>query len=81
MSRQSICWDNAVMEQFFLNLKMERVRWRNYADHPETIHDVTDYIVAFYNSQRLHSALGYRPPNAFEWKMAIAQPIFVSEKT
>ena len=24
------------------------------------------YIVAFYNRKRLHSALGYRSPNAFE---------------
>jgi transposase InsO family protein len=25
MSRKGNCWDNAVMERFFLNLKMERV--------------------------------------------------------
>ena len=25
MSRKGKCWDNAVMERFFLNLKMERV--------------------------------------------------------
>ena len=25
MSRLGNCWDNAVMERFFLNLKMERV--------------------------------------------------------
>ncbi len=27
MSREGNCWDNAVAERFFLNLKMERV-WR-----------------------------------------------------
>jgi putative transposase len=70
MSRKGNCWDNAVMERFFLNLKMERVWQRDYANHQEAINDVTDYIVGFYNSQRLHSTLGYRPPNAYEREMA-----------
>jgi putative transposase len=69
------------MERFFLNLKMERVWRREYANHQEAINDVTDYIVGFYNSRRLHSTLGYRPPNGYEREMAAGQPIFVSEKT
>src|SRR5690606_29049058 len=35
MSRKGNCWDNAVMERFFLNLKMERVWQRDYANHAE----------------------------------------------
>ena len=66
MSRKGNCWDNSVMEHFFLNLKMERVWQRDYANHAEAIHDVADYIVNFYNSVRLHSKLGYLSPNAFE---------------
>jgi putative transposase len=81
MSRKGNCWDNSVMERFFLNLKMERVWRKDYANHQEAINDVTDYIVGFYNSQRLHSTLGYRPPNDYEREMAVGQPIFVSEKT
>jgi len=79
MSRKGNCWDNAVMERFFLNLKMERVWRRDYANHQEAIRDVTDYIVGFYNSKRLHSTLGYLPPNGYERKMAEQQPISVSE--
>lgn len=79
MSRKGNCWDNAVMERFFLNLKMERVWQRDYANHAEAIRDVTDYIVAFYNSTRLHSTLGYLPPNVFESQSADIQPIAVSE--
>ena len=30
MSRKGNCWDNAVMERFFLNLKMERVWQKDY---------------------------------------------------
>ncbi len=81
MSRKGNCWDNAVMERFFLNLKMERVWQRDYANHAEAMSDIADYIVGFYNSVRLHSKLGNLPPNAFEQQSAINQPIDVSEKT
>ena len=79
MSRKSNCWDNAVMERFFLNLKMERVWQTDYANHGEAIRNITDYIVVFYNSTRLHSTLGYLPPNAYELTSATKQPIAVSE--
>jgi putative transposase len=75
MSRKGNCWDNAVMERFFLNLKMERVWQRDYANHAEATSDIADYIVCFYNSVRLHSKLGNLPPNAFGQKSAINQPI------
>jgi putative transposase len=81
MSRKGNCWDNAVMERFFLNLKMERVWQRDYANRAEATCDIADYIVGFYNSVRLHSTLGYLPPNAFELKSAAKQPIDVSEIT
>lgn len=78
MSRKGNCWDNAVMERFFLNLKMERVWQRDYANHTEAIRDITDYIVGFYNSERLHSTLGYMPPTVYERKKAEERPIAVS---
>ena len=81
MSRKGNCWDNAVMERFFLNLKMERVWQRDYANHAEAMRDIADYIVNFYNSVRLHSTLGNLPPNAFEQQSAIKQPIGVCELT
>jgi transposase InsO family protein len=81
MSRKGNCWDNAVMERFFLSLKTERVWQRDYANHAEAMTDIADYIVGFYNSVRLHSKLGNLPPNAFEQQSAITQPIAVSEKT
>ena len=81
MSRKGNCWDNAVMERFFLNLKMERVWHRDYANHAEATSDIADYIVSFYNSERLHSTLGNLPPNAFEHESATKQPIGVYEIT
>ena len=81
MSRKGNCWDNLVMQRFFLNLKMERVWQRDYANHAEAMRDIADYIVNFYNSVRLHSTLGNLPPNAFEHQSAIKQPIGVCELT
>ena len=70
-----------VMERFFLNLKMERVWHRDYANHEEAMRDVMDYIVNFYNSKRLHSSIGYWSPNEYERINTMKQPILVSEKT
>jgi len=81
MSRRGNCWDNAVVERFFLSLKMERVWQRRYANHGEARRDIADYIVGFYNAERIHSTLGYLPPNVYERKMAVEPPIEVSEIT
>jgi len=81
MSGKGNCWDNAVMERFFLNLKMERVWQKDYANHGEAIADITHYIVAFYNNARLHSTLGYVPPNDYETAAVKKQPIRVSENS
>ena len=75
MSRKGNCWDNAVMERFFLNLKMERVWQREYANQMEAPSDVGDYIVGFYNCQRHHSALGSLAPIDFEKQFVAKQPI------
>ena len=81
MSRKGNCWDSAVMERFFLNLKMECVWQKDYANHAEATNDIADYIVGFHNSERLHSKLGNSPPNAFEQISATSQPIGLCEIT
>ena len=81
MSRKGNCWDNAVIERFFLNLKMERVWQKDYANHAEATNDIADYIVGFYNSIRLHSKLGNLSPNAFERESTSKKPIKLSKIT
>lgn len=81
MSRKGNCWDNAVMERFFLNLKRERVWQRDYANHAEAVRDVTEYIVGFYNNVRLHSTIGYLTPTAYERFKSDVKPIMVSVNT
>jgi transposase InsO family protein len=70
MSRKGDCWDNSVVESFFGSLKQERVHWRHYQSRHEAQQDVLNYIAMFYNSQRLHSYLGYKSPNQYEAEMA-----------
>ena len=79
MSRKGNCWENAVVERFFLNLKAERVWQKDYANHAEATQDVAHCIVNFYNAQRLHSTLGNLSPIAFEHQSAIKKPIEVSK--
>jgi len=66
MSRSGNCWDNAVMERFFGSLKSERTDQITYSTREEAKSDIIDYIEMFYNSQRLHSTLGYVTPLQFE---------------
>lgn len=81
MSRKGNFWDNAVMERFFLNLKMERVWQREYANQMGVCKDETEYIVGFYNCTRRHSTLGNLTPIVYEKRFAAKQPIPVSEIT
>jgi putative transposase len=67
MSRKGNCYDNAVMEAFWSTLKLELI-YRSEAFHScaQARQSLFDYIEVFYNRQRLHSALGYQSPAAFE---------------
>ncbi len=69
------------MERFYLNLKMERVWQRDYANQLEASKDITDYIVGFYNCVRLHSTLGNVSPIIYEREIAAKELIEVSEIT
>ena len=81
MSRKGNCWNNAVMERFFLNLKMERVWHQDYGNHQEATNDIADYIVGFYNAVGLHSKLGNMSPNAFERESTSKTSIKLSKIT
>ena len=59
-------YDNAMCESFFATLECElldRTRFRTAADARR---EVFSFIEGFYNTRRLHSALGYQTPAHFE---------------
>jgi transposase InsO family protein len=66
MSRVGCPWDNAMAESFMKTLKTEEVDGRAYRHLAEARDSIEDFIERVYNAQRLHSALNYLAPEAFE---------------
>jgi transposase InsO family protein len=62
MSAKANPYDNAVMESFFATLKTECFQHHIPQDSRQAHRMLFDYIESFYNTQRLHSSLGYRSP-------------------
>ena len=50
-------------ESFFAALKNELVNRTAYPTRRAAMNDIARYIEPPYNPRRLHSAIGYRPPN------------------
>lgn len=72
MSRRGNCWDNAVAESFFATLKKELVYRRSWSSRLDLRTAVFDYIEAFYNRRRLHSAIAYQTPAHVEQQHLLA---------
>ena len=68
MSRKGNCWDNAVAESFFSNLKSEQIKKRIYPTRAEAKSEIFDYIEGFYNRVRRHKHLDQLSPLEFERK-------------
>jgi transposase InsO family protein len=66
MSRTGNPYDNAKAESFMKTLKSEEVYLHQYRDQEEARAAIQRFIEEVYNRKRLHSALGYLPPDVFE---------------
>jgi len=68
MSRKGNPYDNAFAESFFKTFKYEGL----YRSEQQSFSDIYNLAKAFiedYNRERLHSSIGYIPPDAFEEKL------------
>jgi putative transposase len=59
MSRAGECLDNAMAESFFATLKAELVAAHRWPTRAAARTAIFEWIEAFYNRQRAHSALAY----------------------
>ena len=66
MSRPANPYDNASCESFLKTLKREEIYANEYRDLEHLRANIQEFIEQYYNRCRLHSALGYRPPEEFE---------------
>ncbi len=58
-------YDNAMAESFFASLKRELVDAAHYSTKQEARTAIFEWIV-WYNRERLHSSIGYAPPEEYE---------------
>jgi putative transposase len=69
MSRTGNPYDNAKAESFIKTLKYEEVYRQEYRDLAEARASIGCFLEKTYNRKRLHSALGYQPPEEFEFSL------------
>jgi putative transposase len=66
MSRAGECLDNALAESCFATLKTELVGACRWPTRTVARTAIFEWLEVFYNRQRAHSALAFRPPARFE---------------
>lgn len=66
MSGKANPYDNAKIESFFRTLKVEEIYMFEYETYGEVLNRIPYFIEEVYNRKRLHSSLGYMPPEEFE---------------
>jgi putative transposase len=58
--------ENAPTERWMRTIKEEEVDLQEYGSFAQARREIGRFIEDVYNRRRLHTALGYRPPNEFE---------------
>ena len=66
MSRRASPGGNAKVESLFRTVKVEEVYLNEYIDLHDARQHSGRFLEAVHNHKRLHSSLGYRPPDEFE---------------
>ena len=61
-----IALSNAMAESFFATLECELLQRRSFQNQAQARMAIFAFVESFYNTRRLHSALGYLSPNEFE---------------
>lgn len=78
MSAKGYCYDNAHMESFFGSLKCECRALDQSLNAEQVKLALFDYIEGFYNTHRIHTALGGLSPKQFRIRAATPMGVFNS---
>jgi transposase InsO family protein len=70
MSGKGNPYDNAFAESLFKTIKQEEVYLWQYETFSDVVERIPYFIEDVYNRKRLHSSLGYRPPEEYERLLA-----------
>ncbi len=68
MSAKGVPVENAFAESFMGSLKVEEIYMWDYETYTDVLERIPYFIEEAYNRKRLHSSLGYIPPEEFENK-------------
>jgi transposase InsO family protein len=66
MSGKGNPYDNAMAESFMKTLKYDEVYLSDYSTYADVLENVPAFLRDVYNAKRLHSSIGYVPPDEFE---------------
>ena len=66
MGKVACAYDNSLMESFFGSMQIELLDRRTWTTRAELTAAIFEWIEAWYNPTRRHSALAYRSPADFE---------------
>lgn len=66
MSQAGNPYENAFAESFNKTIKVEEIYLSEYASFDDALQNIEKFIEEVYNKKRLHSSIGYMPPNEFE---------------
>ena len=66
MGKVASAFDKAMVESFFGSMQIELLDRRIWTNRAELATAIFEYIEAFYNPVRRHSALDYRSPIDYE---------------
>ena len=66
------CYDNAMAESFFATLECELLERTRFTTLSEARLAIFEFIEGFYNTRRLHSALGHQSPIEFERRFQLS---------
>ena len=80
-SRKGNPYDNAFCESLMKTIKSNEVDLKQYRNLNDVLDSLPEFITTVYNTERIHSALGYLTPEEFENKLKYDKEFITNKPT